>query len=160
MDVPSGLETLGGGQGVPNSPVGLLAPWPKCEPFALCSAAAGLCGEPKAEAGRTRLWYRTQAMWYTGSSPQSSAQLPRAAQQKSDPKALQREHENCGRLLWPRRAGLLETVSQDEPPTQGPFRTRQGRAEQEGSTPSTPKGIMHVSQSEKGGSGAQNPRKG
>lgn len=85
-------------------------------------------------------------MWWTGSSPQSSAESPWAAQREAEPRPLRSEDQGYSRLPGALLGRALGSRLPRTSPTRGPYRTGQGRAEQAGSIPSTQKDIMQVKQ--------------
>lgn len=101
-------------------------------------------------------------MWYTGSSPRASLSHPGQPSKSQTPKHLRMEAQELqASPLGLAEQGSWKQVPQDEP-NMGALQDRmgQGRAEQEGSIPSTQKDLMQISKSEIRLVLAQNPRMG
>lgn len=139
MNFPCQLRPLPGGNGVSRLPK-----WTQL--FGLCSTGSS------ALLGRLRQKGEAQSFGIVGkpygvqvAAPSTLLMSPWAAQQKSDPQHLQREHKDGRRLPWA-SPGRFPRVSPDMGSLQDS--TGQGRAEQDSSMPSSPKGIMQMSKSE------------
>ena len=139
--LPSGLECLGGGQGVPSCPVGLSALRPKCVPSALWSSAAGLWGKNKGEGWGARLWCQSRPCGVQQAAPRALASSPGQPSKIRPPNPYRGGTGTTGVSPGSRQAGLLEAGPGMRANTRT-CRTEQGRAGR--LVPQHPKGILNT----------------